>query len=726
MSVEMLESQPLATFTEQAYLDYAMYVILDRALPHLTDGLKPVQRRIVFAMSELGLKAGAKYKKSARTVGDVLGKYHPHGDSACYEAMVLMAQPFSYRYPLLDGQGNWGSPDDPKSFAAMRYTESKLTPYANTLLEELEQGTVNWQPNFDGSLQEPIILPARLPNLLLNGSMGIAVGMATDIPPHNLREVAQACVYLLDNPQVSITELCEKIPAPDYPTDAEIITPREELLKIYHTGNGTLRARAVFELEDGDIVITALPYQTSGAKVLEQIAAQMQAKKLPLIEDLRDESDHENPVRLVIVPRGKNPDIETLMAHLFATTDLERTYRVNMNVIGLNNRPQVKNLKQLLQEWLDFRIDTVRKRLNFRLNNLKQRIHLLEGYLIAFDHVDEILKILRAKDDPKPLLKIRFNLSDQQVEAVLELKLRQLLKLEAQKIRTELENSQQERQTIELSLSNDKELKALVRSEIQKDAEKYGNPRRSPLMVRSQAKAFVEQSVIAADNVTVILSAKGWVRAAKGHEVDPNSLNYRASDQFLACARGKTNQPAIFLDNSGRCYSLLTTNLPSARSAGEPLTSHLNPPSGAHFIDVVMGETETLWCFISDAGYGFVSKLENLQTRNTAGKTLLTLSENALPLPPQLIEDIEQQSLAILSNQGYLLVFQMSELPNLSKGKGIKLMKLAENEKISAFQVISKNSGLDMHNLQLTPKQLENYRGERAQRGKRVRNFTMF
>jgi topoisomerase IV subunit A len=726
MLVENSERQPLATFTEQAYLDYAMYVILDRALPHLADGLKPVQRRIVYAMSELGLKAGAKYKKSARTVGDVLGKYHPHGDSACYEAMVLMAQPFSYRYPLLDGQGNWGSPDDPKSFAAMRYTESKLTPYANTLLEELEQGTVNWQPNFDGSLQEPIILPARLPNLLLNGSMGIAVGMATDIPPHNLREVAQACVYLLDNPQISVTELCEKIPAPDYPTDAEIITPREELLKIYHTGNGTLRARAVFELEDGDIVITALPYQTSGAKVLEQIAAQMQAKKLPLIEDLRDESDHENPVRLVIVPRGKNPDIETLMAHLFATTDLERTYRVNMNVIGLNNRPQVKNLKQLLQEWLNFRIETVRKRLNFRLNNLKQRIHLLEGYLIAFDHVDEILKILRAKDDPKPLLKIRFNLSDQQVEAVLELKLRQLLKLEAQKIRTELENSQQERQTIELSLSNDKELKALVRSEIQKDGEKYGNPRRSPLAVRSQAKAFTEQNVIAADNVTVILSAKGWVRAAKGHEVDPNSLNYRAGDQFLSCAFGRSNQLAVFLDNSGRCYSLPAHSLPSARSAGEPLTSHLNPPSGAHFIDVLMGESESWWGFISDAGYGFVTQLDNLYARNAAGKAILTLQENASPLKPQLIENIEQSLIAVLSNTGYLLVFSVNELPQLSKGKGVKLMKLAENEKIVAFQIISQNSGLDILNLQLSSKQLDGYRGERAQKGKRVRNLTMF
>jgi topoisomerase IV subunit A len=726
MLVENSERQPLATFTEQAYLDYAMYVILDRALPHLADGLKPVQRRIVYAMSELGLKAGAKYKKSARTVGDVLGKYHPHGDSACYEAMVLMAQPFSYRYPLLDGQGNWGSPDDPKSFAAMRYTESKLTPYANTLLEELEQGTVNWQPNFDGSLEEPIILPARLPNLLLNGSMGIAVGMATDIPPHNLREVAQACVYLLDNPHISITELCEKIPAPDYPTDAEIITPREELLKIYHTGNGTLRARAVFEMEDGDIVITALPYQTSGAKVLEQIASQMQAKKLPLIEDLRDESDHENPVRLVIVPRGKNPDIETLMAHLFATTDLERTYRVNMNVIGLNNRPQVKNLKQLLQEWLDFRIETVRKRLNFRLNNLKQRIHLLEGYLIAFDNLDEILKILRAKDDPKPLLKARFNFSDQQVEAVLELKLRQLLKLEAQKIRTELENSQKERQNIEFSLSNDKELKALVRSEIQKDGEKYGNPRRSPLAVRSQAKAFVEQNVIAADNVTVILSTKGWVRAAKGHEIDPNSLNYRAGDQFLTCAFGRSNQSAIFLDNSGRCYSLPAHSLPSARSAGEPLTSHLNPPSGAHFIDVLMGETDSLWCFISDSGYGFVSGFENLQTRNTAGKVLLTLQENALPLKPQLIDNLEQSSIAVLSNAGYLLVFSVNELPPLSKGKGVKLMKLAENEKIVAFQIISPDSGLEMPNLQLSSKQLDGYRGERAQKGKRVRNLTMF
>ncbi|MDE2088677.1 MAG: DNA topoisomerase IV subunit A, partial [Gammaproteobacteria bacterium] len=589
---EGVERLPLKVFTEKAYLDYSMYVILDRALPHIGDGLKPVQRRIVYAMSELSLSAVSKHKKSARTVGDVLGKYHPHGDLACYEAMVLMAQPFSYRYPLIDGQGNWGSPDDPKSFAAMRYTEARLARFAEVLLSELGQGTVDWTPNFDGTLEEPSLLPARLPHVLLNGTTGIAVGMATDIPPHNLREVTAATVHLLEHPHATVEELCEHVQGPDFPTEAEIITPRAEIRRIYETGSGSLRVRARYEHEDGGIVITALPYQVSGARVLEQIAAQMQAKKLPMVEDLRDESDHENPTRLVIVPRSNRVDVDALMAHLFATTNLESSYRVNLNMIGLNGRPQVKNLKQVLSEWLEFRTATVRRRLQHRLDQVTTRLHVLDGLLIAYLNLDEVIAIIRREDHPKPVLMARFGLSDAQAEAILELKLRHLAKLEEMKIRTEQKALAEERDGLQKTLGSKQRLKTLIRKELQEDAERYGDARRSPIVERRPAQALDETALIPSEPVTVVLSSMGWVRAAKGHDIDPAALSYRAGDGFRAVARGRSNQLTVFLDSSGRAYALPAHSLPSARGQGEPLTGRLNPSGGAEFMGVMMGDDD--------------------------------------------------------------------------------------------------------------------------------------
>lgn len=544
LSLEGVERRSLADFTEQAYLNYSMYVIMDRALPHIGDGLKPVQRRIVYAMSELGLDADAKHKKSARTVGDVLGKYHPHGDSACYEAMVLMAQPFSYRYTLVDGQGNWGAPDDPKSFAAMRYTEARLSRYSELLLDELGQGTVDWVPNFDGTMNEPATLPARLPNLLLNGTTGIAVGMATDVPPHNLREVAAACVRLLDEPGATVEQLTEHVPGPDFPTEAEIITPKADLLKIYQTGRGSVRMRAVYRVEDGDIVVTALPHQVSGAKVLEQIAAQMQAKKLPMVADLRDESDHENPCRIVIIPRSNRVDAEELMTHLFATTDLESSYRVNTNVIGLDGKPQVKDLRTLLTEWLQYRVGTVRRRLQFRLDKVEKRLHLLEGLLIAFLNLDEVIRIIRSEDHPKPVLMERFGLTDLQADYILDTRLRQLARLEEMKIRGEQDELAKEREKLLALLGSEAKLKKLVRKEILEDAEKYGDARRSPLVERAEAKALSETELMPTEPVTVVLSEKGWVRCAKGHDIDATGLSYKAGDGFKAAAPGaRTSTP---------------------------------------------------------------------------------------------------------------------------------------------------------------------------------------
>ena len=720
-----IERLSMTEFTEKAYLDYSMYVILDRALPHVGDGLKPVQRRIVYAMSELGLSANAKFKKSARTVGDVIGKFHPHGDSAAYEAMVLMAQPFSYRYPLIDGQGNWGSPDDPKSFAAMRYTESRLTRYAHTLLSELDQGTVDWGLNFDGTLREPKLLPARLPNVLLNGTSGIAVGMATDILPHNLREVVAACVHLLEHPKATVAELCQLVPGPDLPTEAEIITPADELVKIYETGVGQVRQRAAWQLEDGDVVITALPYQVSGSKVLTQIAAQMQAKKLPMVEDLRDESDHENPTRLVITPRGR-ADVEAMMAHLFATTDLERSYRVNLNVIDLDGRPKVMGLKALLSRWLEFRIGTVKRRLAHRLEKVNRRLHLLEGLLIVYLNLDEVIRIIRYEDPPKPVLMATFGLSDAQAEAILELKLRYLSRLEEMKIRGEQEELEKERQQLETTLGSERRLQSQVRKELERDAAEYGDDRRSPLVEREAAQALAESDLVPAEPVTVVLSEKGWVRAAKGHDIDPEGLSYKAGDRFLIAVKGQSNQHAAFFDSTGRSYSLPVRGFPSARGQGEPLSSSLTPPPGAQFLSVLMGHDEDLYLIASTAGYGFLAPLSDLQARNKAGKAVLTLPEGSLPLPPLRVASLDEALIVAATDQGHLLVFPAAELPVMPKGKGVKLISLpaprrGDKENLAALAVLPGLTTLRIHagkrHLNLKPADLERFQGSRALRG---------
>ncbi|HQV41069.1 MAG: DNA topoisomerase IV subunit A [Moraxellaceae bacterium] len=720
------ESRQMSDFTEQAYLNYSMYVIMDRALPHIGDGLKPVQRRIVYAMSELGLKNTAKYKKSARTVGDVLGKFHPHGDSACYEAMVLMAQPFSYRYPLVDGQGNWGSPDDPKSFAAMRYTESRLSPYAEVLLSELDQGTVDWQPNFDGTMDEPKVLPARLPNLLLNGTTGIAVGMATDVPPHNLKEIAQACITLLQDPGISLDELCEIVQGPDLPTRAEIITPRNELINMYATGRGGYRMRAVYEIEDGDIVVTALPHQVSGAKILAQIADQMQAKKLPLVADLRDESDHENPTRLIIVPRSNRVDIEQLMNHLFATTDLESTYRVNMNVIGLDGRPQVKNLMDFLTEWLEFRLLTVRRRLQHRLDKVIDRLHILDALLIAFLNIDEVIRIIREEDKPKPVLMDRFGISEIQAEAILDLKLRHLAKLEEMKIRGEQDELALERKGLEKILGSYAEMKKLLVKEFTEDMNKYGDERRSPIVTRKEAQALSDTELMPSEPVTVVLSEKGWARQAKGHEVDATALSYKAGDSFFAKAEGRSNQLAHFIDSTGRTYSLLASTLPSARGQGEPLTGKLNPPPGAQFRGLLMGENRQAVVLTSSAGYGFVTTLGDMEAGNKNGKAVLTVPEGGAVLAPAVVNAPETDMLAVLSTEGRLLVFPVKDLPQLTKGKGNKLMNIApdEGETVLAVVVLVDGQKLTVlagsRHITLKASDLEVYRGERGRRGAKL------
>ncbi len=721
---DFTESRSLADFTEQAYLNYSMYVILDRALPHIGDGLKPVQRRIVFAMSELGLKNNAKHKKSARTVGDVLGKYHPHGDSACYEAMVLMAQPFSYRYPLVDGQGNWGSPDDPKSFAAMRYTESKLSAYADVLLGEVSQGTVDWTPNFDGTLEEPALLPARLPNLLLNGTTGIAVGMATDIPPHNLREVTSACIALLKKPTLALEELVAYIPAPDFPTSAEIITPKSDLLAMYASGRGSLKMRAVYEMEEGDIVITALPHQVSGAKILTQIAEQMNAKKLPLVADLRDESDHENPTRLVITPRSNRVDVPQLMNHLFATTDLEYSYRVNMNVIGLDGRPQVKNLKTILSEWLTFRQGTVRRRLQYRLDKVLARLHILDGLLIAYLNIDEVIRIIRYEDHPKTELMKRFGLSDLQAESILDLKLRHLAKLEEIEIRREQDELAKERDHLQELLSSPAAMDKLIIKELKADMDKYGDDRRSPLVERGEAVALKEADMTPAEPVTVILSAMGWIRAAKGHDVAIEGLSFKGNDQYLMSVQGKSNQLVYFLDSAGRSYSLLANTLPSARGQGEPLTTRLNPPAGASFKSLVMGEPQQYVILATDASYGFVTTLADLDAGNKNGKAMVTMPDGATLLMPLFVDDVDNNFLIVVSSEGRLLLFPVSDLPKLSKGKGNKLISLDTTESLKALAVCKIGDKLVVHtsNRHLTLKwsDLEHYRGERGRRGAKL------
>ena len=690
MSQNGIERQSVGVYSERAYLNYSMYVILDRALPFIGDGLKPVQRRIIYAMSELGLKSTAKFKKSARTVGDVLGKFHPHGDSACYEAMVLMAQPFSYRYPFIDGQGNWGAPDDPKSFAAMRYTESKLSQYADLLLSEINLGTVDWTDNFDGTIQEPQQLPAQIPNLLLNGTSGIAVGMATDMPPHNLIEVVTACIQLLERPSTDLDALLKILPAPDYPTNAYIVSTKNELYQMYETGNGSVKMRASYIKEDGEIIIEALPYQTSGAKVVAQIATQMRNKKLPLVEDLRDESDHENPTRIVIVPRSNRVDCEQLMLHLFATTDLEKNYRVNMNVIGLDGKPQVKPLIPLLKEWLQFRTQAVVNRLQFRLNKILERLHILEGLLVAYLNIDEVIAIIRREEKPKPVLIKRFKFSEIQTEAILELKLRHLAKLEEIKIKSEEELLGKERKTIELLLSSETRLKTFIKKELRVIVEEFGDKRRSQIISDvPTAQAFNDQDMVPAENVTVVLSEKGWVKAAKGHEIDPVSLNYKAGDAYLKDAKGKSNKMAFFMDSTGRSYTLLASSFPSARGQGEPLTGRLTPPIGAEFIDVVMGDDEQLVLLASDVGYGFISNLGNLKSKTKSGKNAITLPSKSKAMKIVLVEDLESQYVAVATNRGRLLIFPIAELPQLSKGKGNKLIQIPATDLTARKELIT-------------------------------------
>ncbi len=713
------ENRSVAEFTEQAYLNYAMYVIMDRALPHISDGLKPVQRRIVYAMSELGLKWTSKPKKSARTVGDVLGKYHPHGDSACYEAMVLMAQPFSYRYPFIEGQGNWGSPDDPKSFAAMRYTEAKLSQYSELLLSELGQGTCEWQDNFDGSMKEPINLPARVPNILLNGTTGIAVGMATDIPPHNLREVIKGTIALIRNPNLTDEKISEYIPAPDLPTKAEIITPAADLLKIQVTGRGSYRMRAVYTVDKNEIVITELPYQVSGSKIITQIADQMQAKKLPLVSDVRDESDHANPTRLVIVLRSNRIDAEAVMSHLFATTDLESSYRVNMNMIGADGRPQVKSIRKILLEWIEIRKTTVTRRLQYHLNKIEKRLHILGGLIIAYLNIDEVIQIIREQDQPKPVLMERFGIDEVQAEAILELKLRHLAKLEEMEMRTEQEELEAKAAIIREQLANPESLKALIINELKDDAKRFGDDRRSPLVHRAEAQAINENDMLPADPVTVVLSEAGWIRCAKGHDVDAENLNFRAGDQYLSHAQGKSNQRVYVFDEAGRSYALPINNLPSARGLGEPLSSKLSPASGIGFKQVLVAEDETEILAVSNKGYGFKTLAKQLDTNAKAGKAFLTVPDDAAAMNLQIIENATH--LAVLSTAGRLLVMDLSELPVLNKGKGNKLIQLEAKDQILSMTTLNLDEIIQVlagnQQLKLKGDDLQKYVGKRASKG---------
>lgn len=729
INYEGIEQMPLRTFTEKAYLNYSMYVIMDRALPFIGDGLKPVQRRIVYAMSELGLNAAAKFKKSARTVGDVLGKFHPHGDYACYEAMVLMAQPFSYRYPLVDGQGNWGAPDDPKSFAAMRYTESRLSKIAEILLSELGQGTVDFQPNFDGTLEEPQYLPARLPHILLNGTTGIAVGMATDIPPHNINEVADAAVLLLDNPKAGLDDVLNIIQGPDFPTEAEIISPKDDIRKMYETGRGSIKMRATWHKEDGEIIISALPHQSSPSKIIAQIAEQMTAKKLPMVEDIRDEADYENPVRIVLVPRSNRVDTDALMAHLFATTDLEKSYRVNMNMIGLDHKPAVKGLLQVLTEWLTFRRTTVTRRLQHRLDKVLARLHILDGLMIAFLNIDEVIEIIRTEDEPKQVLMARFNLSDEQAEAILNLRLRHLAKLEEHQLQAEKDKLEEERSNLELILGSERRLNTLIKKEIQEDAKKYASPRMSQLVEREEAKAISESEMTPAEPVTVILSEMGWVRCAKGHDIDPEGLSYKAGDKYLAHACGKSNQPVIFIDSTGRSYALDPLSLPSARSQGEPLTGKLTLPAGATIEQVIMEPEKQELLMASDAGYGFICKFEDLIARNKAGKALISLPENAKVLKPETLS--ESASLLVsLTSAGRMLIFPVRDLPALSKGKGNKIISIpaanakARSELLVKLFLISEQASLEFHSgkrkITLKPEDLQKFRAERGRKGSQL------
>ena len=724
---ESNETLSLKDYTEKAYLNYSMYVILDRALPHIGDGLKPVQRRIIYAMSELGLKASAKYKKSARTVGDVLGKFHPHGDSACYEAMVLMAQPFSYRYPLVDGQGNWGAPDDPKSFAAMRYTESRLSKYADLLLREVSQGTVDWTPNFDGTLQEPSVLPSRLPNLLLNGTTGIAVGMATDIPPHNLREIGSACIHLLNNPTAELDDLLNFVQGPDFPTGGEIITPKSDIVRLYETGKGQIKARARFTIEEGEIVVNELPHQVSGSKILEQIAAQMQAKKLPMVVDLRDESDHENPTRLVIVPKSNRVDIDSVMTHLFASTDLEKSYRVNMNVIGLDGLPQVKPLKDFLSEWLRFRIDVVRRRLQFRLDKVLNRLHILEGLLIAFLNIDEVIDIIRTEEKPKIELMARFGLTDMQAESILELKLRHLAKLEEIRIKGEQDELEKERKQLEGLLSSDRKLKKLITDEIQEAIDDFGDDRRTPIVARKESQAFTEEDLMSNDPITVVISKQGWIRAAKGHDIDVHGLSYKSGDEFLISTKGRSNQTLALLASNGRTYSIKAHSLPSARGQGEPITGRISLEKDATIVSMIIDNEDAHYLIASDAGYGFVAQLKELYAKNKAGKATLSLPKGAQVMAPVFVQSPEKGRVVAISNEGRMLAFDVASLPQMAKGKGNKMISIPttraadREELVVAIACVQPNDLLTAYAgkrfMSFAEKDLEEYLGERGRRG---------
>ena len=726
LNLEGVEQQALKDYTEQAYLDYSMYVILDRALPQIGDGLKPVQRRIVYAMSELGLSASSKPKKSARTVGDVIGKFHPHGDSACYEAMVLMAQDFSYRYPIVIGQGNWGSTDDPKSFAAMRYTESRLAPYAKSLLQELGQGTVDWTPNFDGTMNEPVVLPARLPNLLLNGTAGIAVGMSTDVPPHNLNEVASALIHLIDNPKATVGQLMKHIKGPDFPTGGELVSSVSDIKEIYTSGNGTLRLRASYKMEGSDIVITSLPHQISGAKLQEQIAAQMRSKKLPQVDDLRDESDHEDPTRLVI-SKKRGVDVDELMSHLFSTTSLERTLRVNMNIIDLAGRPRLFTLTEMLKEWLTFRKQTVTNRLQYRLQVVSDRLYILDALLVAYLSIDAVINIIRTEDKPQPVLMKRFMLSDIQAEAILNLRLRFLAKLEEMKIRGEQDALNEERSKLDKILSSNARLRTLIKNEILEDAESYGDERRTLIIEREAAQALDETQLVASEPVTVVLSKAGYARAAKGHEIDPAILNYRSGDSFLAAAQGRSNQVAMFVDSTGRVYSVLAGTLPSARGQGEPLSSRFKPPDGAAFCGAMIGTNEQKYLLASDAGYGFVTSLSDLVSRNKAGKSILRVPTGGKAIVPSLVPEGAECLIAAVSSIGRLLVFEMDELPELAKGKGNKLINIPGKkykegvETMVAAAVIPEKGQLRVHTetrtMTIKWNDLDHYYGDRALRG---------
>ena len=715
-------TRSVAEFTENAYLNYAMYVIMDRALPHVADGLKPVQRRIVYAMSELGLKNTAKPKKSARTIGDVIGKYHPHGDAACYEAMVLMSQPFSYRYPLISGQGNFGSPDDPKSFAAMRYTEAKLSAYANTLLNELGQGTVDWQDNFDGTLQEPVTLPARLPNILLNGTTGIAVGMATDIPPHNLSEVVKGCIALLKKPTMTEKELAKYIPAPDLPTKAEIITSPEDLLQLYKTGRGSYKMRATYHVDDKEknlVIIDALPYQISGNKIIEQIANLINAKKLPWVTDIHDESDHQNACRIVLELRSSRVDIEPMMSHLFASTDLESNYRVNLNMIGTNGKPQVKSLLTILTEWLSVRRDTVTRRLQYRLDKIEQRLHILAGLLIAYLHIDEVIRIIREEEDPKAELMTRYDLTESQANAILDIRLRQLARLEEIELKREQSDLEAEKAQIEAYLNNPDKLTGLMIEELTADMKEHGDKRQSPIVERTEATALKETDLAPSEPVTVIVSKSGWIRSAKGHDVDAANMNYRSGDAYLAHAQGKSNEKVYLMDNTGRSYRLDAHTLPSARGQGEPLTSLLKPTGGANFVNVLMGQDDSKLIMASSQGYGFINTFADLDTNQKAGKNVINFDDACRLITHQIGE--QDTLVGVVSSAGHLLVYPLTELPMMKKGKGNKLIDLKDGDSVVAITTFSEGDSLSLDSgkrtLTLKPMDIANFMGTRGRRG---------